>query len=48
MGYGLDSGIIDPTDEHLMAAIISAEALLGRDEWCMNYITAARAGKLMD
>ena len=48
MGYGLDSGILDPTDEHLMATIIAAEALLGRDEWCMGYITAGRAGKLMD
>jgi 5-methyltetrahydrofolate--homocysteine methyltransferase len=48
MGYGLDSGILDPTDEHLMATIIAAEALLNRDEWCMNYITAGRAGKLMD
>jgi len=48
MGHGLDSGIIDPTDEHLMAAICAAEALLGTDEWCMNYITVAREGKLMD
>jgi cobalamin-dependent methionine synthase I len=48
MGAGLDSGILDPTDAHLMATIIAAEALLGCDEWCMNYITAGRAGKLMD
>lgn len=48
MGAGLDSSILDPTDKHLMATIIAAEALLGRDEWCMNYIAAARAGKLVD
>jgi len=48
MGHGLDSGILDPTDEHLMATITAAEALLGRDEWCMNYITAGRAGELVD
>jgi len=46
MGRGLDSAILDPTDEQLMAVCITAEALLGRDEWCMNYITAGRAGKL--
>ena len=28
------------------AEIVAAEAVLGRDEWCMNYITASRAGKL--
>jgi 5-methyltetrahydrofolate--homocysteine methyltransferase len=48
MGHGLDSGILDPTDESLMATVLAAEALLARDEWCMNYITASRAGKLMD
>jgi hypothetical protein len=29
-----------------MAEITAAEAILGRDEWCMGYITAFRAGKL--
>ena len=46
MGRGMDSAILDPTDEQLMAVCITAEALLGRDEWCMGYITAGRAGKL--
>jgi 5-methyltetrahydrofolate--homocysteine methyltransferase len=46
LGRGLDSAILDPTDEQLMAVAVAAEALLGRDEWCMNYITAGRAGKL--
>ncbi len=46
LGRGLDSAICDPTDARLMAVAIAAEALLGRDEWCMNYITAGRAGKL--
>ena len=48
MAAGLDSGILDPTDEQLMATIIAAEALLGRDEWCMGYITASRAGRLVE
>ncbi|MGQ9733040.1 MAG: methyltetrahydrofolate cobalamin methyltransferase, partial [Candidatus Zipacnadales bacterium] len=48
MGCGLDSGILDPTDKALMASICAAEALLGHDDYCMNYINAARGGKLMD
>lgn len=46
MTMGLDSAITDPLNSDLMAEIVAAEALLGRDEWCMNYITASRAGKL--
>jgi len=46
MTAGLDSAICDPLDTELMAEIFAAEALLGRDEWCMNYITAFRTGKL--
>jgi len=43
---GLDSVILDPTEKETMAALLAAEALCGRDEFCMNYITAARSGKL--
>lgn len=46
MGAGLDTAIIDPCDEHMMATIYAAEALLGLDEACMNYVTASREGKL--
>ena len=46
MTAGLDSAICDPLNAALTAEIAAAEALLGRDEWCMNYITASRAGKL--
>jgi len=46
LSAGLDSAIIDPTEPHMMAAVFAAEAILGRDEFCMNYITAERAGKL--
>jgi len=48
MARGLDSGILDPTDEHLMAVICAAETILGRDEWCMGYIGAEREGKLVE
>jgi 5-methyltetrahydrofolate--homocysteine methyltransferase len=43
---GLDSAIIDPTDKELMASLRAAEALLDRDKFCANYITAFRQGKL--
>ncbi len=46
MMAGLDSAIMDPLDEQIMAQLVAADALLGNDEWCMNYITAGRAGKL--
>lgn len=46
MAAGLDSAICDPLNQDLMAEIVAAEAILGRDEWCMGYITAFRAGKL--
>ncbi len=45
---GLDSAILDPLDAHMMATIYAAEALAGRDEFCMNYITASREGKLSE
>lgn len=44
LGKGLDAGIIDPNDRYLMALIYSTEALLGRDEFCMNYISKSREG----
>jgi cobalamin-dependent methionine synthase I len=43
---GLDSAIIDPLDTRMMATIFAAEALSGKDQFCMNYITAEREGKL--
>jgi cobalamin-dependent methionine synthase I len=42
---GMDSAIIDPLDARMMANIFAAEALAGRDQFCMNYIMAERAGK---
>lgn len=39
---GLDSAITDPTAEGIMDTIRAAEALAGRDEFCMCYIRAMR------
>ena len=46
MSRGLDAAIVDPCDRQLMANIAAAEALLGRDEYCVEYLRAFRAGKL--
>ncbi|MDR0403524.1 MAG: methyltetrahydrofolate cobalamin methyltransferase [Treponema sp.] len=44
MGAGMDSAIIDPSNEDMLGLIYAAEALLGRDEMCMEYIGAFRQG----
>ncbi|SHL07796.1 5-methyltetrahydrofolate--homocysteine methyltransferase [Desulfatibacillum alkenivorans DSM 16219] len=43
---GLDGAIMDPLDKRMMANIITAEALAGKDNFSMNYIKAFRDGKL--
>jgi 5-methyltetrahydrofolate--homocysteine methyltransferase len=43
---GLDGAIANPLNEKMMAAIITAETLAGRDEYCMAYLGAYRAGKI--
>jgi 5-methyltetrahydrofolate--homocysteine methyltransferase len=40
---GLDGAIVNPMDKKMMANIIAAEALAGRDEYCMTYLKAYRA-----
>jgi 5-methyltetrahydrofolate--homocysteine methyltransferase len=44
MAAGMDSAIIDPLDRDMMGLIYAAEALLGQDEMCIEYINAFRAG----
>ena len=43
---GMDAAIVDPTDPLLMATLLGAEAVFGRDEYCVNFIEAFKAGKL--
>jgi 5-methyltetrahydrofolate--homocysteine methyltransferase len=45
IGKGLDGAIMNPLDKKMMANIIAAEALAGKDDYCMNYLKAFRAGK---
>lgn len=42
MQAGLDSAILDPLNRDLMGIIYATEALLGNDEYCMEYIEAYR------
>lgn len=44
MNAGMDSAILDPTNKDLMGIIYATEALLGEDEYCMEYIGAYRDG----
>ena len=43
---GLDSAILDPLDKRIMSFVYSAELLLNKDEFCMNYLSAYREDKL--
>jgi 5-methyltetrahydrofolate corrinoid/iron sulfur protein methyltransferase len=43
---GLDAVITDPLDGHLIALIYASEALVNKDRFCMNYISAYHNGKL--
>ena len=44
MNAGLDSGILDPTNRDMLGLIYATEALLGMDDYCMEYIGAYRDG----
>ena len=46
LGRGMDAAIIDPCDTGLMARILAAEALGGRNAHCMGYLHAYRNGRL--
>jgi cobalamin-dependent methionine synthase I len=43
---GLDAAVINPLDKRMMANIVTAEALMGKDNFCQNYLKAYRAKKL--
>ncbi len=44
MTAGLDNGILDPTDRDLMGIIYATEALMGEDDYCVEYIRSYRQG----
>jgi cobalamin-dependent methionine synthase I len=45
IAMGLDGAILNPLDKRMMANIVAAEALAGRDNYCMNFMKAHRAKK---
>jgi 5-methyltetrahydrofolate--homocysteine methyltransferase len=46
LGRGLSAAILDPTDRGLMAALLAAEMVLDRDEFCERYLDAYGDGRL--
>jgi 5-methyltetrahydrofolate--homocysteine methyltransferase len=43
---GLDAAIMDPTDKQLYSSLRAGVAIAGKDEFCMEFIRAFRAGRL--
>lgn len=48
MTKGLDAVILDPLEINIMSLLKASEVLLGRDDYCMQYIKAQRAGELVE
>lgn len=48
MALGMDSYILDPMDRHMMGFVRASQALLGKDEFCVNYLSAYRKGLYED
>jgi len=46
ISHGLDGAIIDPLDKKMTTSIVTAEALSGTDEYCLNFFKAYRAGDI--
>jgi 5-methyltetrahydrofolate--homocysteine methyltransferase len=46
MTAGMDCAILDPLDKKLMSFMYATEALLGIDDYCMNYLTKFREGEI--
>ena len=42
IAHGLDGAIMNPLDKTMMACIVTAEALAGKDKYSMNYLKAYR------
>jgi 5-methyltetrahydrofolate--homocysteine methyltransferase len=46
LASGLDAAILDPTMEGIMSTVRASKVLLNQDEYCADYISAYRNGKL--
>jgi len=47
MDHGLSAVILDPTDQKTMSTLLAVEMLLGRDEYCGNFIDAYQSGRIV-
>lgn len=48
MTSGMDAYILNPLDKRLMAFLFSSQALLGKDDYCGQYLSAHRSGLFED
>ncbi len=46
VGAGLDAALIDPTEPGMISSALAADGLVGNDSFCLEYLSAFRAGKL--
>lgn len=46
MAAGMDGAIVDPLDKKLMSFVYATEALLGKDDYCMEFLTKFREGEI--
>ena len=46
MNAGMDSAILDPLDRGMLGTIYATEAMLGLDDYCIEYIHAFREGRI--
>ncbi|MDP4160372.1 MAG: methyltetrahydrofolate cobalamin methyltransferase [Bacillota bacterium] len=43
---GMDGFILDPLDQSIMSMLGAAWTLIGKDDYCMNYLKGVRAGRI--
>ncbi|HEX3026064.1 MAG TPA: dihydropteroate synthase [Clostridia bacterium] len=43
---GLNAAILDPLDRDLLGLVSAAEAISGKDEYCLEYISKCREGRI--
>lgn len=46
MAGGLDSAILDPMDQEIMAVLKTGEMIAGNDSFCMNFLKSVRADEI--
>jgi 5-methyltetrahydrofolate--homocysteine methyltransferase len=46
MAAGLDAAIMNPVDKGMVQTLRAADALLGKDEYCREYLQGYRKGIL--